>query len=112
MLRRAEARGNGPGAESDFRQVGRPVRGCPWATRMAAAVWLGIIGVLMISRLPTLSPKAMRVPRWGVGALLMGTVIGMGLIFSRFWAFMVLIDLIYVATLLPALWRSRGRILR
>ena len=79
---------------------------------MAAAVWLGIIGVLMISRLPTLSPKAMRVPRWGVGALLMGTVIGMGLIFSRFWAFMVLIDLIYVATLLPALWRSRGRILR
>ncbi|MFT3689987.1 CDP-diacylglycerol--serine O-phosphatidyltransferase [Paenirhodobacter sp.] len=79
---------------------------------MATAVWLALVGVLMISRLPTPSPKAMRVPRWGVGALLMGTVIGMGLIFSRFWSFMVVVDLAYAVTLLPGLWRTRGRILR
>lgn len=79
---------------------------------MFTAVWLGFVGVLMISRLPTLSPKAMRVPRWGVGLMLMGTVIGMGLIFSRFWAFMVLVDCAYIVTLLPGFWRVRGRILR
>lgn len=79
---------------------------------MLTAAWLGLVGVLMISRLPTLSPKAIRVPQWGVGALLMGTVVGVGLIFSRFWAFMVVVDLVYVATLLPALWRMRRKILR
>lgn len=79
---------------------------------MAVALWLGLVGVLMISRLPTFSPKALRVPRWGVGALLMGTVIGMGLMFTRFWALMVLIDLLYVAMLLPGIWKVRGRILR
>ncbi len=77
-----------------------------------AAVWLGIAGGLMISRVPTLSPKAIRVPRWGVGAMLMGTVIIIGLLFSRFWLLMVMLDLVYVATLLPAIWRSRGSLLR
>ncbi|MFC5736062.1 CDP-diacylglycerol--serine O-phosphatidyltransferase [Sinirhodobacter huangdaonensis] len=84
------------------------LRGAP----MGVAFWLGLVGVLMISRVPTFSPKALRVPRWGVGALLMGTVIGMGLIFTRFWLLMVIVDLIYVATLLPGVWKVRGRVLR
>ena len=79
---------------------------------MVVAFWLGLVGVLMISRLPTFSPKALRVPRWGVGALLMGTVIGMGMIFTRFWLLMVIVDLIYVAMLLPGAWKVRGRLLR
>lgn len=83
-------------------------RGAP----MVVAFWLGLVGVLMISRLPTFSPKALRVPRWGVGALLMGTVIGMGMIFTRFWLLMVIVDLIYVAMLLPGAWKVRGRLLR
>ncbi|RWR29355.1 CDP-diacylglycerol--serine O-phosphatidyltransferase [Sinirhodobacter populi] len=76
------------------------------------AAWLGIAGVLMISRVPTISPKAMRVPRWGVGAMLMGTVIVVGLVFSRFWVLMVVLDLIYVATLIPAIWKGRRSLLR
>lgn len=79
---------------------------------MLAALWLGIVGVLMISRIPTFSPKSLRVPRWGVGLLLMGTVISMGLVFTRFWALMVLVDLLYIALLVPAIWKMRGRILR
>jgi CDP-diacylglycerol--serine O-phosphatidyltransferase len=79
---------------------------------MAVAVWLGFVGLLMISRIPTFSPKALRVPRWGVGGMLMGTVIGMGLMFTRFWALMVLIDLLYIAMLVPAILRARGRLLR
>ncbi|MGD9919432.1 MAG: CDP-diacylglycerol--serine O-phosphatidyltransferase [Paenirhodobacter sp.] len=78
---------------------------------MLAALWLGIVGVLMISRIPTFSPKSLRVPRWGVGLLLMGTVISMGLVFTRFWALMVLVDLLYVVLLVPAIWKVRGRIL-
>ncbi len=77
---------------------------------MLTAVWLGVAGALMISRIPTLSPKAIRVPRWGVGAMLMGTVIVIGLAFSRFWLLMVMLDLIYIATLLPAIWQARRRL--
>jgi CDP-diacylglycerol--serine O-phosphatidyltransferase len=76
------------------------------------AIWLGLVGLLMISRIPTFSPKAVRVPRKVVGPLLMATVIGMGLMFTRVWALMVLLDLIYAMTLIPAIWRVRGRILR
>ncbi len=79
---------------------------------MLAAFWLGIVGVLMISRIPTFSPKSLRVPRWGVGLMLMGTVVSMGLIFTRLWALMVLIDVAYIVMLIPAIWKIRGRILR
>ncbi len=82
------------------------------AAPMAVAVWLGLVGVLMISRLPTFSPKSLRLPRMGVMGMLMGTVIGMGLIFTRIWLLLVVLDLIYVAMLLPAIWKLRGRILR
>ena len=86
-----------------------------WETRdvpVLVAIWLGLVGLLMISRIPTFSPKAVRVPRKVVGPLLMATVIGMGLMFTRVWALMVLLDLIYAMTLIPAIWRVRGRILR
>ncbi len=76
------------------------------------ALWLGLVGLLMISRVPTLSPKAMRVPRWGVGVMLIGTATAMGLMFTRIWLLMLLLDLIYIATLLPGIWRMKGRILR
>ena len=42
----------------------------------------------------------------------MGTVISMGLVFTRFWALMVLVDLLYAVLLVPAIWKMRGRILR
>ena len=76
------------------------------------ALWLSVVGLLMISRVPTLSPKALRVPRWGVGLMLMGTVIAMGLMVTRIWLLVVALDLIYLVLLIPPIWKMRGRILR
>lgn len=76
------------------------------------ALWLGIVGALMISRIQTFSPKGLRIRRGRVGLMLIGTAIAMGLIFTRFWMLMVLVDLFYLAILVPALWRARLRLLR
>ena len=75
-----------------------------------AALWLGFVGLLMISRIRTFSPKTLRVPRPMVGILLMATVIGIGLIFSRIWLFLALVDLIYLGALMPEIFRRRGRL--
>jgi CDP-diacylglycerol--serine O-phosphatidyltransferase len=79
---------------------------------MLAAIWLGFVGVLMISRLPTFSPKSLRLKGLGVVGMLLGTVMGMGLILTKLWLFLILVDLLYIAVLLPGIWRMRGRILR
>ena len=76
------------------------------------ALWLGVVGALMISRIQTFSPKGLRIPRGRVGLMLIGTAIAMGLIFTRFWLLMVLVDLLYLAILLPAVWRARWRLPR
>jgi CDP-diacylglycerol--serine O-phosphatidyltransferase len=44
--------------------------------------------------------------------MLIGTAIAMGLIFTRFWVLMVLVDLAYIVALIPAIWRSRRNLLR
>lgn len=63
------------------------------------SLWLAVVGVLMMSRLRTFSPKAVRIPRGVIGMVLIATVIAVGLIFTRFWALMVLIDAAYIAIL-------------
>ncbi|TPE52477.1 CDP-alcohol phosphatidyltransferase family protein [Amaricoccus solimangrovi] len=72
------------------------------------APWLGLVGLLMVSRLPTFSPKAIRIPRDKVRFLLIGTAIVVGLAATRFWLLMVLVALAYVATLIHAAIRLRG----
>ncbi|WP_295532674.1 CDP-diacylglycerol--serine O-phosphatidyltransferase [uncultured Thioclava sp.] len=76
------------------------------------AIWLGLVGTLMISRIKTFSPKALRIPRGAVGFALIGTVIAVGMVFTKIWLLMVIIVIIYVALLMPAIWRARGMILR
>lgn len=71
--------------------------------------WLAIVGGLMISRLPTLSLRALRVPRGGIGIVLIGTAMAVGLIFTRFWLLMVLGCIAYLATLMPVIWRRIRR---
>lgn len=78
--------------------------------RGLVALWMGFVGVLMISRLKTFSPKALRVPRGAVGVLMMLTVVATGLLFARLWLLLVVIDLVYLATLMVALARARGRL--
>jgi CDP-diacylglycerol--serine O-phosphatidyltransferase len=76
---------------------------------MIVAPWLGMVGLLMISRLPTFSPKAIRIPRDKVRFLLIGTAIVVGLALTRFWLLLVLVSLVYVGSLVLAAIRIRGR---
>ncbi|KEO60668.1 CDP-diacylglycerol--serine O-phosphatidyltransferase [Thioclava indica] len=82
------------------------------AVPVLVAIWLGLVGTLMISRIKTFSPKALRIPRGAVGFALIGTVIAVGMVFTKIWLLMVIIVVIYVALLMPAIWRARGLILR
>ncbi len=74
------------------------------AAPMAVAIWLGIVGGLMISTIPTLSPKALRIPRQGVLFVLIGIPIVVGLVFSKLWLLLVILDLIYLVMLI---WNAR-----
>ena len=76
---------------------------------MLSALWLGLVGALMISRIPTFSPKALRIPQGRVGLLLVGTAIVVGMLFTRFWLVLVLIDLAYSAEILRTVVRRRRR---
>ena len=79
---------------------------------MAVAAWLAVVGVLMISKLQTLSPKAIKVPRRLIAVILFATVVVIGLGITRPWVVMVLLAAVYLSTVLIALVRSRGRLFR
>ncbi|MCE6950507.1 CDP-diacylglycerol--serine O-phosphatidyltransferase [Cereibacter sphaeroides] len=79
---------------------------------MAYGVYLALVGLLMTSRIPTISPKAMRIPRDKTIFVLIGTVIVLGLLVTRFWLLMVLVGLAYAAVTAMSIgnylrrWRS------
>lgn len=73
------------------------------------AIWLGLVGLLMVSRLRTISPKGLRIPRGLVGLAFLAVVLVMGLMLTRFWTLMVVLDLIYLALLIPGLWKAIPR---
>ena len=75
----------------------------------ASALWLGLVGALMISRIPTFSPKSLRVAQGRVGLVLVGTAILVGMLFTRFWLTMVALDLFYAAMILRTVILRRGR---
>lgn len=76
------------------------------------SLWLALVGALMVSRLPTFSPKSVFIPRDKIVWLLIATAILIGALLSRFWFSMVLIDLAYICLLIRSAamvvrgWRS------
>lgn len=84
-----------------------PADRAPWGV----ALWLALVGALMVSRLPTLSPKALRIPRERAPWAMVGLALAVGVGFTRFWLLMILACLVYVATLGYAALQ-RGRIPR
>lgn len=77
---------------------------------LVVAAYLGLVGLLMISRLPTFSPKSIRVPRERAIWVLIATAILAGLLLTRLWLFMMVADLIYLGGLvLVAVQTLRGR---
>jgi CDP-diacylglycerol--serine O-phosphatidyltransferase len=83
------------------------------AAPMIVALYLGLIGAAMVSRLPTISPKSILVPREKIIWILIAAPGIAGMMLTRFWLSMILIDLIYVGTLgwslVSALKKKRAR---
>jgi CDP-diacylglycerol--serine O-phosphatidyltransferase len=77
---------------------------------LLVAVWIGIVALLMISKVRTLSPKAIRVPRRLIGPIMFALVIGVGLTFSRPWALLLVLDLVYLGLVIRSLAAARWRL--
>ena len=76
-----------------------------WATEnvpWVVALWIGLVGALMVSRLATLSPKALRVPRDRAVWVLLALALLVGVAFTQFWVLMTLMSVAYGGTLVYA----------
>lgn len=74
---------------------------------LIVALWLGFVGFLMISRIPTPSTKGLRISRDKARFLLIGVAICIGLMVTRFWLFMSLAGGIYLSVVLFQAIRHR-----
>jgi len=75
-----------------------------------AGLYLGMVGLLMISRLPTPSPKGWRVPRKRAALVLVGVAVFAGALATRPWSVLALSVLAYLAVLAWGSWRDRRRL--
>lgn len=71
----------------------------PASIPVPVALYLGSVGLLMVSRLPTPSLKAIRIARRHAIWVLVGASAFVGLLFLRTWATLVVADLVYLAVL-------------
>jgi len=72
---------------------------------LLVAVWLAIVGLLMASRLPTFSPKTLRVPRGAIVWVMIALPFAVGFMLTRFWLALIIIDGLYVLSLLQSALR-------
>lgn len=84
----------------------------PGDAPILVAIWMALVGFLMISKLKTLSPKTVKVPRRLVAVIFFATVIVIGLSLTRPWYILVILALAYLASVLHAIIRARGQIFR
>ncbi|GAB4261138.1 MAG: CDP-diacylglycerol--serine O-phosphatidyltransferase [Pararhodobacter sp.] len=75
---------------------------------LMVALYMAFVGFLMISRLPTPSPKGWRIPRNRAVFLVLGVAVYAGALATRPWAVLVLSDLAYLAVLAWGSWRARA----
>ena len=76
------------------------------------ALWLGLVGFLMVSRIPTPSLKGLRIPRDKAAYVLVGIALLVGLMLSRFWLLLVLCCLAYLAVVALSALRRQPKGLR
>lgn len=84
------------------------VPAAPWLV----APWMGFVGLLMISRLPTLSPKGIRVARRNAPFVFVGVAVFAGLLVMRPWAVLFGSGLVYLGLVAHAAWGQRQRLVR
>lgn len=77
---------------------------------LPVALYMALVGLLMVSRLPTISPKGLRVPRSRAIWLFLGVAVFAGLAVARPWAVLVLADFAYLGLLARGFWRHRRRL--
>jgi CDP-diacylglycerol---serine O-phosphatidyltransferase len=77
----------------------------------AVAVWMVFVGALMISRVPTPSFKGVRIYAENARFVLVGSVAVIAALLTYPWVTLLLLDLVYLATIL-VLWRKSARSLR
>jgi len=77
---------------------------------LIVAVYLGFVGLMMISRLPTISSKGLRVARNRAVWVLLGVAVFAGMAVTRPWLVLVLADLAYLALLAQGAWVYRRRL--
>lgn len=63
------------------------------------ALYLTVVGLMMVSRLPTFSPKSLRVPIERTGVVLIAMTLVVGVLLTRFWLSMIVLTLLYCASL-------------
>ncbi len=74
------------------------------------AIYVAFVGLLMISRLPTISLKGLRVPRNRAVFVLLGAAVFVGFAVIRPWALLVLADLAYLSIIAYGAYRHRRRL--
>jgi CDP-diacylglycerol--serine O-phosphatidyltransferase len=82
----------------------------PSQAPVLVALYLAGIGLLMVSRLPTPSLKAVRIARENAIWILIGMTAFIGFLFLRTWVTLVVADIVYLAVLGWLAWqRKRGK---
>ncbi len=77
----------------------------PAAHPLLAGLYLGAVGLLMVSRLPTFSPKSLRVPKEKTAWILIAMALVIGVLLTRFWLSLILLTLLYDISLLHSFYR-------
>jgi CDP-diacylglycerol---serine O-phosphatidyltransferase len=77
---------------------------------LLVAPWIAFVGLLMISRLPTLSPKGLRVARRNAPVVFVGVAVFAGLLVMRPWAVLAICCALYIAALAQGAWTHRRRL--
>ena len=77
---------------------------------VASGIYVGAVGLLMISRLPTPSLKSVRIPRKRAVLVMVAMVVYAGALISRPWIVLALSDLAYLALLGWNSWRDRRKL--
>ena len=75
-------------------------------------IWMAVVAWLMISRVPTPSSKSLRIPRDKSVLVLLGAAVVVGLMVTRFWLLLALLDIAYAAVVLYSVLSHVRRRLR
>ncbi|MCU9848739.1 CDP-diacylglycerol--serine O-phosphatidyltransferase [Defluviimonas sp. WL0024] len=63
------------------------------------------VGLLMVSRLPTFSPKSLRVPKAKTGWIMIATALVIGALLAWFWLSLILLTAVYGLSLLHSFYK-------